>query len=138
MNLLGEFKVQLYTNKPTWTIQQVTLYFQSQIWRGSLNNVPTGQLNFPIRPLSWHSRNLCKSKCRKFKLTFSKIKNQTILKLYSPYIFVTWWCEYLIFRAFTIWSKKIYSLKYQWSTTNIRIKKSEFVSKTQFLSWDLH
>ena len=138
MNLLGEFKVQLYTNKPTWTIQQVTLYFQSQIWRGSLNNVPTGQLNLPIRPLSWHSRNLCKSKCRKFKLTFSKIKNQTILKLYSPYIFVTWWCEYLIFRAFTIWSNKIYSLKYQWSTTNIRIKKSEFVSKTQFLSWDLH
>ena len=56
---------------------------------------------------------------------------------YNPYIFAVWWCKPLIFQTIIIWSKRIYSLKYQrspiYTYIEIGIRKSEFVAKTQFL-----
>ena len=55
----------------------------------------------------------------------------------KSYIFSTWWCKPLIFQTIIIWSKMIDSLKYLRSPTlkckDIGIRKSEFVTKTQFL-----
>ena len=52
-------------------------------------------------------------------------------------IFSTWWCKPSIFQTIIMWSKYIYSVKYQRSPTfdckDIGIRKSEFVAKTQFL-----
>ena len=62
------------------------------------------------------------------------------IKLSNPYIFTTGWCRPLIFQTYIIWSNGIFSLKYLRSTTlgckDIRIRKFEFVTKTQFL-WGL-
>ena len=59
------------------------------------------------------------------------------LKRSRPYIFATWWRKPLIFQTSTIWSNRIHSVKYVRSTTlgckDTRIRKSEFVTKTQFL-----
>ena len=53
------------------------------------------------------------------------------------YTFATWWCWPLIFQTIIIWSKIVHSLKYLRSPTlkckDIGIRKSEFVTKTQFL-----
>ena len=59
------------------------------------------------------------------------------LKFSNPYIYGTWCCRLLIFQTKIIWCNKIRSLKYLRSTTlgcrHIEIRKSEFVTKTQFL-----
>jgi len=59
------------------------------------------------------------------------------LKFSNPYIYGTWCCRLLIFQTKIILCNRIHSLKYLRSTTlgcrDIRIRKSEFVSKTQFL-----
>ena len=59
------------------------------------------------------------------------------LKLSNSYFFATWWCRPSIFQTKTILSNTIDSLKYLRSTTlggtDIGIRKSEFVAKTQFL-----
>ena len=59
------------------------------------------------------------------------------LKFSNPYIYGTWCCRLLIFQTKIIWCNRIHSLKYIRYTTlgcrNIGIRKSEFVSKTQFL-----
>ena len=69
------------------------------------------------------------------------------LKFSNPYIHGTWCCRLLIFQTKIIWCNRIYSLKYLRSMTlgcrDIGIRKSEFVSKTQFLSliqerWELY
>ena len=56
----------------------------------------------------------------------------------NTHIFSTWWCKPLIFQTQIFSSNRIQSLKYLRSTvlgyTDIRIRKSEFVAKTQFLS----
>ena len=53
------------------------------------------------------------------------------------YTFATWWCWPFIFQTIIIWSKIVHSLKYLRSPTlkckDIGIRKSEFVTKTQFL-----
>ena len=64
------------------------------------------------------------------------------LKFPSPYIYGTWCCRLLIFQTKIIWCKRIHSLKYLRSTTlgcrDIGIyRKSEFVTKTQFLSCNI-
>ena len=41
-----------------------------------------------------------------------KILWESIIKLYYPYIFTTWWCKPFIFQTIIIWSKRIYSLKH--------------------------
>ena len=60
------------------------------------------------------------------------------LKFSNPYIYWTWCCRLLIFQTKIIWGNRIHSFKYLRSTTlccrEIGIRKSEFVSKTQFLS----
>jgi len=59
------------------------------------------------------------------------------LKFSNPYIYWTWCCRLLIFQTKIIWCNRTHSLKYLTSTTmgcrDIGIRKSEFVSKTQFL-----
>ena len=61
----------------------------------------------------------------------------------KTYIFATLWYEPLIFQTYIIWSNSIHSLKYLRYTTlgckcnDIKIRKSEFVAKTQFLSTEL-
>ena len=54
-------------------------------------------------------------------------------------IFRTRFCKPLIFQTQIIWSNRIHSLKYLRSATfgskDIVIRKSEFVAKTQFLSF---
>ena len=54
----------------------------------------------------------------------------------NPYIYGTWWCKLLIFQTKIVWCNKTHSLKYLRSTVlgcrDIGIRKSEFVSKTQF------
>ena len=59
------------------------------------------------------------------------------LKFSNPYIFTTGWRRSLIFQTYIIWSNRIHSLKYLRFTTvgckDIRIRKYEFVTKTQFL-----
>ena len=56
---------------------------------------------------------------------------------FNPYIFWTLCRKPLIFQTYMIWSNKSHSLKCQMSTTldceDIGIRKSEFVTKTQFL-----
>ena len=56
----------------------------------------------------------------------------------NTHMFSTWWCKPLIFQTQIFSSNRIQSLKYLRSTvlgyTDIRIRKSEFVAKTQFLS----
>ena len=53
------------------------------------------------------------------------------------YTFATWWCWPLIFQTIIIWTKMIQTLKYLSFSTfkckDIRIRKIEFVTKTQFL-----
>ena len=60
------------------------------------------------------------------------------LWFYNRHIFSTWWCKPLICQTIIIWSKMIHSLKYLRSPTikckDIGIRKSEFVTKTQFFS----
>ena len=64
------------------------------------------------------------SLCHKFKFS-------------NPHISATCWCKPLQFQTSIIWYNNIHSLKYLRSTTvgckDIRIIKSEFVAKTQFL-----
>jgi len=59
------------------------------------------------------------------------------LWFYNRHIFSIWWCKPLIYQTFIIWSKEIHSLKYLRSPTvkwkDIGKRKSEFVTKTQFL-----
>ena len=59
------------------------------------------------------------------------------LKCCNPYILAICWCKLIKFQTLIIWSNIIYSLKCLRSTTlgckDIRIGKSEFVAKTQFL-----
>ena len=63
------------------------------------------------------------------------------LKFPNPYIYGTWCCRLLIFQTKIIWCNRIHSLKYLRSTTldfrDIGVRKSEFVTKTQFLSKDI-
>ena len=65
-------------------------------------------------------------------------------QFFNPYIFDTWWCTLckpLIFHTLIIWSNRNHSKNYLRSTTlgckDIRIRKSEFVAKTQFFYLDL-
>ena len=57
----------------------------------------------------------------------------------NPYIFWTLGRKPLIFQTYIIWSNRSHSLKCQRSTTlgskDIGIRKSQFVTKTQFLYW---
>ena len=59
------------------------------------------------------------------------------LKFSNPYIYGTWCCRLLILQTKIIWSNRIHSLKYLWSTTleskDIGFRKADFVAKTQFL-----
>ena len=59
------------------------------------------------------------------------------LWFYNPYIFGTHWRKPLIFQTYIIRSNRSHSLKCQMSTTldskDKGIRKSEFVTKTQFL-----
>ena len=59
------------------------------------------------------------------------------LKFSNPYIYGTWYYRLLIFQTKIMWCNRINSLKYLRSTTlgcrDIGFRKSEFVSKTQFL-----
>jgi len=61
------------------------------------------------------------------------------LKFSNPYVYGTWWCRLLIFQTKIIWCNIIQSLKYLRSSTlgcrDIGIRKSEFVLKTQLLSF---
>ena len=66
------------------------------------------------------------------------------LNFFNPYIFDTWWCTLckpLIFHTWIIWSNRNHSENDLRSTTlgckDIRIRKSEFVAKTQFFYLDL-
>ena len=56
-------------------------------------------------------------------------------KYSNLYIFQTWWLKPLIFQIKFNWYKRIHSLKYLWSIRNWRNRKSEFVTKTQFLCY---
>ena len=60
------------------------------------------------------------------------------IKYLNPNIFRTRCCKPLIFQNLIIWFNRIHSLKYLRSTKfgskDIVIRKSEFVTKTQFLS----
>ena len=62
------------------------------------------------------------------------------LWIYNPYFFGTQCRTSLIFQTYIIWSNRIDSLKYLRFTTleskDIRLRKSEFVAKTQFLCPD--
>jgi len=62
------------------------------------------------------------------------------LWIYTPYIFGFQFRKSLIFETYIIWSNRIHILKYLRSTTleskDIGFRKSEFVAKTQFLSFD--
>ena len=87
--------------------------------------IPVGfQLGFPAEA------NSC-TKCAK-ELSFCHK-----LWFYNRHIFSTWWCKPLIHQTFIIWSKEIHGLKYLRSPTvkwkDIGKRKSEFVTKTQFL-----
>ena len=59
------------------------------------------------------------------------------LKFSNPYICAAEWFKPLIFQTLNIYSNRIHSLKHLWFTRldckDIRIRKSEFVAKTQFL-----
>ena len=74
------------------------------------------------------------------KLSRKKTKELSLchkLKFSNPYIFTTGWRRPLIFQTYNIWCNRIHSLKYLRFTTvgykDIRIRKFEFVTKTQFL-----
>ena len=72
-----------------------------------------------------------------FKKTTKELSFCHKLWFYNRHIFSTWLCKPLIFQTNIIWSKMIHSLKYRKFPTfeckDIRITKSEFVTKTQFL-----
>jgi len=72
------------------------------------------------------------------KLYSVKVNNKQLWKEFSLYhklecsdfyISVTWWCKPLIFQTELNWSNRINSL----DCKNIRIRKSEFLAKTQLL-----
>ena len=89
-------------------------------------------------------RKLAKFKI--FLIDFEKFPGKELslchkLKFSNPYIYGTWCCRLLIFQTKIIWCNRIHSLKFLRSTTlgcrDIGIRKSEFVSKTQFICFEL-
>ena len=74
--------------------------------------------------------------CKKINVITKELSFCHKLWFYNRHIFSTGWCKPLIFQTIIIWSKMIHSLKYLRSPT-FKCKdigrKSEFVTKTQFL-----
>ena len=78
------------------------------------------------------------SLCHKFSFCKTQIGCQVLDNLFGKtYIFSTLWCKLLIFQTYIIWSNySIHSLKLRTTTldcSDIEIRKSDFVAKTQFL-----